>query len=60
LIEKGHVVQVYWSGSIADEKKIKEETFATPRFIDIDKLTLGKCFYTNREQGKITYFAKAH
>ena len=60
LESKGGFVEAYFGGTPADEKRIKEETGATPRCMPLsEKDNHGKCIITGRE-GRITVFAKSY
>lgn len=56
----GGFVEVYFAGGKEDERAIKEATGATPRCQPIDDDSSGKCFYTGKEGGRKTVFAKAY
>ena len=58
---KGGFVEVYFAGTIDDEKEIKALTGATPRcFPNEYKGETGKCFYTGKEGARKAIFAKAY
>jgi prolyl-tRNA synthetase len=57
--ESGGFVEVYFAGTREDERRIKEETGATPRCMPLDDDSRGKCFITGKE-GRKTIFAKAY
>jgi prolyl-tRNA synthetase len=57
--EKGGFVEAYFAGVRDDERRIKDETGATPRCIPMDDDSRGKCFVTGKE-GRKTIFAKAY
>jgi prolyl-tRNA synthetase len=61
LDERGGFVEVFFDGTPDDERRIREETGATPRCIPLEQTepSVGTCFYTGR-QGKMTVFAKAY
>lgn len=56
------IVSAYWSGTKEDEKKLKELTTATPRCFDWKQKTsvTNKCFFTNKPNAKLVYFARAY
>lgn len=58
--EKGGFVETYFAGTPEDEKKIKEETGATPRCIPLDSTERGTCFLTGASDARKTIFAKAY
>ena len=61
LEEKGGFIEVFFGGSKADEKAIKEATGATPRcFPFVHAEERGKCFYTGKEGARKAIFAKAY
>lgn len=55
-------ILAYWSGSAEDEKKLKELTGATPRCYASDKQSLDNqnCFFTNKPNAKLVYFARSY
>ena len=57
--ENGGFVEVYFAGTREDERRIKEETGATPRCMPLSDDSRGKCFITGKE-GRKTIFAKAY
>jgi prolyl-tRNA synthetase len=57
--ESGGFVEVYFAGTREDERRIKEETGATPRCMPLCDNSRGKCFITGKE-GRKTIFAKAY
>jgi prolyl-tRNA synthetase len=57
--ENGGFVETYFAGTRDDERRIKEETGATPRCMPLDDDSRGKCFITGKEGRKII-FAKAY
>ena len=59
LAEKGGFVEAYFGGTPEDERRIKEETGATPRCIPWGDESRGKCILTGGE-GRKTIFAKAY
>ncbi|MDE5545575.1 MAG: proline--tRNA ligase [Malacoplasma sp.] len=61
-LEKGKIISAYWAGSKEDEKKLKELTTATPRCFNINEKNnpSKKCFFTNKENAKLVYFARAY
>jgi prolyl-tRNA synthetase len=59
LEEKGGFVEAYFAGSLEDERRVKDETGATPRCIPLADKSTGKCVFTGRE-GRRTIFAKAY
>jgi prolyl-tRNA synthetase len=59
LEEKGGFVEAYFAGSSEDERRVKDETGATPRCIPLADKSVGKCIFTGRE-GRKTIFAKAY
>ncbi|MDR1979746.1 MAG: proline--tRNA ligase [Synergistaceae bacterium] len=59
LEEKGGFVEAYFAGGPEDERRIKDETGATPRCIPLADSSTGKCIFTGRE-GRKTIFAKAY
>lgn len=60
LEEKGGFIEVYFAGDYDDERAIKEATGATPRCHPMEDSSTGKCFYTGKEGGRKTIFAKAY
>lgn len=56
----GGFVEVYFAGGQEDERAIKEATGATPRCQPMEDNSTGKCFYTGKEGGRKTIFAKAY
>jgi prolyl-tRNA synthetase len=61
LEKQGGFVEVFFGGSVDDEKAIKEATGATPRCIPSDRIDeVGKCFYTGKDSSHLTIFAKAY
>jgi prolyl-tRNA synthetase len=59
LEEKGGFVEAYFAGGPEDERRVKDETGATPRCIPLADTSTGKCIFTGRE-GRRTIFAKAY
>ena len=60
LAEKGGFVEAYFGGTPDDERKIKEETGASPRCIPLAEAdSRGKCVLTGKE-GRPTIFARAY
>lgn len=57
--EKGGFVETYFAGTPDDERRIREETGATPRCTPIGDDSRGKCFITGKE-GRKVIFAKAY
>lgn len=61
-LDNKKIISAYWSGNAEDEKKLKELTTATPRCFDwnqkVDKNK--KCFFTNKPNAKLVYFARAY
>lgn len=57
---KGGFVEVYFAGDAGDERAIKEATGATPRCRPLGDDSSGKCFYTGKEGGCKTIFARAY
>lgn len=57
---KGGFIEVFFAGDQDDERTIKEETGATPRCHILDDKSIGECFYTGKEGGRRTIFAKAY
>lgn len=61
LEEKGGFLSAHWDGTIATEDKIKSETKATIRCIEIDvKQEEGKCMVTGKPSSHRVLFAKAY
>lgn len=60
LDTKGGFVEVYFAGDADDEDAIREATGATPRCCPLDDDSAGKCFFTGKEGGRKTVFAKAY
>jgi prolyl-tRNA synthetase len=60
-IKNKKIVKAFWGGDINDEKKLQQETGASPRCI-VQKLddNKHKCFYTNKQATHIIYFARAY
>lgn len=60
-IKDKKIAMAYWGGNIDDEKKLKQETGASPRciFKKIDD-NIHKCFYSNKQAMHIVYFARAY
>lgn len=56
----GGFVEVYFAGDKEDERAIKEATGATPRCQPMEDDSAGKCFYTGKDGGRKTIFAKAY
>jgi prolyl-tRNA synthetase len=59
LDEKGGFVEAYFAGTPEDERRIREETGATPRCIPLSDDSRGRCILTGKE-GRKTIFAKAY
>jgi len=60
-IEKGNFVLAHWSGDVAVEKEIKEETKATIRCIPFDQIAEdGKCIKSGASSKGRVIFAKAY
>jgi prolyl-tRNA synthetase len=59
LDEKGGFVEAYFAGTSEDERRIKEETGATPRCMPLSDDSRGPCILTGKE-GRKTIFAKAY
>ncbi|MCR5346450.1 MAG: proline--tRNA ligase [Fretibacterium sp.] len=59
LAEKGGFVEAFFGGTPEDERRIREETGATPRCIPLNNDSRGKCIITGNE-GRLTLFAKAY
>lgn len=61
-INNKKVVLCYWNGTVEDEKKIKELTGATARCFPLNSKPEAnkKCFYTNKENARLIYFARAY
>lgn len=61
LETRGGFIEVFFEGSKADEKAIKEATGATPRCYPLEySEERGKCFYTGKEGARKAIFAKAY
>lgn len=66
VIKDKKVALAYWAGSQEDEKKLKELTGASSRCISWDhpdnylKDENQNCFFTNKPNGKLVYFARAY
>ena len=61
VVEAGGFARGWWSGSDADELKIKNETQATHRCYPLDQPSGGGvCFYTGKPADRIAIFAKAY
>lgn len=58
--DKGGFIEVFFAGDNEDERSIKEATGATPRCHPLGDNSTGKCFYTGKEGGRRTIFAKAY
>jgi prolyl-tRNA synthetase len=60
-IKNKKIVLASWGGDIEDEKRLKQETGASPRciFKNISGES-NKCFYTNKQATHIVYFARAY
>lgn len=58
--ETGGFVEVYFDGSVDDEKRIKEETGASPRCIVSDEGEPGSCIATGKSTPRKVIFAKAY
>lgn len=58
--EKGGFVETYFAGTPEEEKKIREETGATPRCMPLDDTGTGTCFLTGKPHARKTIFAKAY
>lgn len=61
-LDNKKIISAYWSGTPEDEKKLKELTTATPRCFDwLQKIDSSKkCFFTNKPNAKLVYFARAY
>jgi len=58
---KGGFVRAHWDGTKETEEKIKEETKATIRCIELDVVEEeGKCIYSGKASKKQVVFAKAY
>jgi prolyl-tRNA synthetase len=57
--EKGGFVEAYFAGTKDDERRVREETGATPRCMPLADRSSGKCVITGKE-GRKTIFAKAY
>ncbi|WP_257668066.1 proline--tRNA ligase [Parapedobacter tibetensis] len=61
LEEKGGFVSAHWDGTVATEKRIKEETKATIRCIPLaNKEEAGVCILTGKPSKQRVLFAKAY
>ncbi len=60
LNTKGGYVKLPWCGDEACEVKIKEETAATSRCIDVDAHVSGVCPICGKKAKHIVYFARAY
>ncbi|HCA40247.1 MAG TPA: proline--tRNA ligase [Aminobacterium sp.] len=60
LEEEGGFIETFFAGTPEDEKKIKEETGATPRCIPLGDAETGNCFLTGPSNARKTIFAKAY
>ena len=60
LEERGGFVEAYFAGSVEDEKRIKEETGATPRCFPLADESRGRCFLTGQDNARLAIFAKAY
>ncbi len=61
VIETSGWARVYWAGSDAEERTIKEQTGATIRCLPLDAIgDEGQCFLTGKSGGKVALFAKAY
>ncbi|WP_288959253.1 proline--tRNA ligase [uncultured Aminobacterium sp.] len=60
LEEEGGFIETFFAGTPEDEKKIKEETGATPRCIPLGDAETGNCFLTGASNARKTIFAKAY
>lgn len=60
ILEEKKWAKAYFSGSIEDEKKIKELTGATPRCIIEHTQEAHPCFYTKKESHQVVIFARAY
>lgn len=61
VIEKnGGFIETYFAGTKDDERKVKEETGATPRCIPMGDNSRGTCFFTGKENARKVIFAKAY
>ena len=58
--EKGGFVETYFAGTPEEEKKIREETGATPRCMPLNDTCTGTCFLTGKPHARKTIFAKAY
>jgi prolyl-tRNA synthetase len=59
LDEKGGFVEAYFAGTPEDERRVREETGATPRCVPLADNSRGRCVVTGLE-GRKTIFAKAY
>lgn len=57
------IALAYWAGNEDDEKQLKEQTGASSRCISWDHPNEpkdNKCFFTNKSNAKLVYFARAY
>ncbi len=61
-LSQNKLILAAWAGSPEDEKKLKELTGATARCYatNLEDNTNKKCFFTNKENAKLVYFARAY
>jgi len=58
--QRGFVVGP-WAGTAEDEAKIKDETKATLRCMQLDQMeSVGPCFFTGQPAKRMAYFARAY
>ncbi|GAA5414675.1 proline--tRNA ligase [Ureaplasma ceti] len=60
VVENKKWARMYFDGSIADEKKVKELTGATPRCIVSTTAKEGKCFMSGKPTQQLVIFARAY
>lgn len=60
-IEQGGFVKAHWDGTLETEEKIKNDTKATIRLIELkSEEEMGKCVYSGKPSNKRVLFAKAY
>ncbi len=58
--QDGGFVETWFAGGSEEEKKIKEETGATPRCMPLEDSSTGKCIITGKEGARKVIFARAY
>lgn len=60
VINNKKIALAYFDDTVANEKKLKEETGATARCIKLSGVSGKKCFYTGKPATHLIYFARAY